>query len=81
LGKRSTKKNISVQPTAIARRKDRAGLTKGSKRIQAGHPSKVETIQLKKKSQNKFRSKQTQCNISLALHFYTKTQNTACNTA
>jgi len=36
LGKRSTKKNISVQPTAIARRKDRAGLTKGSKRIQAG---------------------------------------------
>lgn len=49
IGKRSTKKNISVQPTAIARRKDRAGLTKGSKRIQAGRPSKVETIKLKKK--------------------------------
>lgn len=43
------KKIISVQPTAITRRKDRTGLTKGSKCIQAEHLSKVETIQLKKK--------------------------------
>jgi len=35
LGKRNLKKSIHVQPTAISRRKERSGLTRGSRRIQA----------------------------------------------
>jgi len=34
---------IRVQPTAISRRKKRAGLTSGSRRIQAGRPTNVES--------------------------------------
>ncbi|KAF5277336.1 hypothetical protein FQR65_LT15998 [Abscondita terminalis] len=40
---------IGVQPTSTSRRKHRAGLTAGSKRIQAGRPSKFEGGIVKKK--------------------------------
>ncbi|KAF0745893.1 modular serine protease-like [Aphis craccivora] len=42
LGKRNLKKSNHVQPTAISRRKERSGLTRGSRRIQAGRPSAIE---------------------------------------
>lgn len=38
----SLKKNISVQPTSVSRRKIRLGLSCGAKRIQAGRPSNEE---------------------------------------
>ena len=55
----SKKRQIGVQPTSISRRKVRPGLTSGAKRLQAGRPSKHESISQKK------RQRCLQANINL----------------
>lgn len=48
----SRKRQIGVQPSSISRRKIRPGLTSGAKRVEAGRPSKHQSISQKKKGKD-----------------------------